>query len=101
MSKVVPLMDRRRALEQIRRLAADTGNIVFDREHASKRMIQRGITMKQVLEVIRYGQIVEGPFEDIRGGWRCTLERRVIGRDVIRVAVGFGRDARIYVITVI
>lgn len=45
-------------------------------------MIQRGITMRQILEVARKGEAVSGPTLDEWGDWRIKLRRKVAGRRV-------------------
>lgn len=73
MNKVVAFkMSGPAALKKLQQLAADSKNIVF-LKHATKRMRERKITPKQVLDALRRGRIVEGPALDLKGGWKMTL----------------------------
>jgi hypothetical protein len=66
-------------------------------------MSQRRVTLPQVLEVLREGAVVENAHQDIRGNWKCTLERVVAGDRVkVAAAVTESKDGdRVVVITVI
>jgi hypothetical protein len=50
----------------VRELAKDSGNMVFT-DHARKRMRQRHVTPRAVLECLLRGAIVEGPALGIEG----------------------------------
>lgn len=77
---------------RIHELSKNTSNLRFDHPHFRIRMIQRGITMRQVLEVLRHGNVVDGPKKDHWGDWRVKLQRKVAGRRVqVVVAVQKGR----------
>ena len=54
----------------------------FSAPHFQKRLQERRITMRQVIEVLRQGKIVDGPAKDEWGDWRVKLQRRVAGRRV-------------------
>jgi hypothetical protein len=55
---------------------------------ARKRMRERRITSKQVLDVLSKGKITEGPARGTKGDWECKLERFVAGdNDVVAVAI--------------
>jgi hypothetical protein len=57
--------------------------------HALKRMRQRHVTPKAVLECLARGVIVEGPAMGIKGDWELAIERMGAGRE------GFARHARL------
>ncbi|MCY3879011.1 MAG: DUF4258 domain-containing protein [Rhodobacteraceae bacterium] len=59
---------------------ADSQNIHASVPHFRKRMIERGITMRLVLEVLRHGN--GHPEFDEFGNWRITMRRKVAGRRV-------------------
>jgi hypothetical protein len=79
-------------------VAAESGRVFFT-AHAEKRMKQRRITRTQALTCLREGSIVEGPYRDIRGDWRCTVEKFVAG-DSVQVVVVI-EISELLVITVI
>jgi Domain of unknown function (DUF4258) len=74
-------MTRADALRRIRHLAGDSVNVVF-RPHAKAQMRRRGITPLEVLNVLRHGGITEGPALDLKGCWRCTMQRFAAGENV-------------------
>lgn len=94
---VVPRRDE--LLRKIRGLAADTVNLRFDHPHFQNRLAQRGVTMRQVLDVLRRGNPVSGPTQDKYGDWRLKLKKRSAGRRV-QVVVAIKED-HLDVITVI
>ena len=67
---------------RVHELAARTTNLRFDHPHFQLRMTQRGITMRQVLDVLRFGNVIDGPTKDQWGDWRVKLQRKVAGRRV-------------------
>ena len=86
-------------VERVRELAADTHNIRMDPPHCRSRMAERGVTMRQLLEVLRRGNGVDGPTLDEYGAHRIKLKRRVAGRRVqVVVAV---KQTHVDVVTVI
>ncbi len=78
-------------VQKVRALAAETTNLRFDHPHIQQRLAKRGITMRQVLEVLRQGSITSGPTLDEHGDWRIKLKRRVAGRRV-QVVVAVKED---------
>lgn len=86
------------ALRIIRDIAEDTERVMF-LPHAKLRQKQRRIDDSQVLMCLRKGHVVEGPFQDIKGHWRCTLRRLVAGDDV-SIVVSFNTSDRLLVIAV-
>lgn len=85
-AKVEPFpMTPEAMLRRIRELAAVDTNVRFT-ARARRRMVERGILIRQVVTVLRHGVIVEGPALNIRGNWQCTL-RRVAAGEEIHVAV--------------
>ena len=91
-------MNPRLALRMVRAAARDSARVYFT-AHARAQMRQRRITRLQVIECLLRGQITEGPAPDVRGGWRCRVERFVAG-DEVAVAVAIDQEAGIVVITV-
>ena len=82
----------------IKRLAEDSGNVVFT-NHARDRMSERKITFRHVIECLRFGRVIEGPYKSVKGDWKCTMVRAVSGIDIsTSVAVNF--DEELIIITV-
>ena len=78
--------------------------IKFSR-HALKRMIERGVTNRQVFQVInsKSSRIIEGPSQTASGSWNIVLQGHVSG-DNVRVVFDIQRcetDPGAYVVTVI
>lgn len=89
------------ALKNIKRLAADSSNI-FILEHAQKRMKKRHITLEQVIDCLRKGRIIEGPYREIGAhNWRVKLEHYVAGQHINVVAELFinNNNEKVLVIT--
>jgi hypothetical protein len=91
-------LSKPKALELVRELAANTGNVIFT-VHALKRMKLRRVTPLEVIECLRKGSIVEGPALGIKGDWELAIERMGAGRK-LRVALAIDMPKRLIVITV-
>jgi len=102
MSIVIPIkMNDADALAILRRCAVNDSK-VFICPHAKERMIERNITLKQILSCIEKGKISESPYRDIKGDWRCSIEHYTSG-NAVTVAVAFkynNNGERIVVVTV-
>lgn len=85
----------------ISEIASDSKNVILT-QHASERMVERDITLQQVLQTLRKGHIDEPAHLDIRNNWKCTL-RRVVSGKIVKVAAAVTEQGttRIVVITVI
>jgi hypothetical protein len=95
---IVPLrLTTAAALEIIRDLANDTSRIAFV-PHAKKQMRSRRINRTQVYRCLRHGTIIEGPYKDIKGSWKCTLAHFTAG-DNVKVVVAFESQECLVVIT--
>lgn len=81
----------------IRQAAADTARVSFTL-HALRRMRQRKITRRQVMQCLQQGVITEEPAPDRHGNWACHVERLVAG-DPTSVAVVIEGDGSLIVIT--
>lgn len=51
----------------------------------------------QVMACLRQGTITEGPYRDIKGSWRCAMERLIAG-DEVKVAVALDLPAGLLII---
>jgi hypothetical protein len=98
MPEITPLkMSRPVALQIIRSAAADSRVVLL--RHAKQRMVQRRISATRVLSCLLRGVITEGPAQDLRGYWRCTMERLAAGEEV-KVVVSFNSRERVLIISV-
>ena len=62
--------------------AADSLNVRMSEPHFKDRMLERGVDMRSVLEVLRTGTSVGSPELDDYGDWRIKMRRKVAGRRV-------------------
>jgi hypothetical protein len=69
-------------VQRVRLLALQSANMRMDEPHLRQRMQQRGISMRQMLEVLAEGEAIDGPRLDQYGDWRIKLARKVAGRRV-------------------
>src|SRR3954451_5953804 len=87
------------AQAEIRRLVeADLVRIL---NHARVRAPEKGkypLSAPEILAALRHGTIVEGPAENIQGGWRFTMRRRRDG-ERMEVAGVLEPGERVIVIT--
>ena len=79
-------------VERIREMAKDTDNMGVLHPHLQERMVQRGKSMRDILETVRNGEGVSGPTLDKYGSWRIKLRRFVAGRRVQLVVAIRERD---------
>jgi hypothetical protein len=68
-------------------------------KHAKARMRERGVTLVQVLKVLRDGSVVESAHQDIHGNWKCVLEKVVAG-DRVRVAAAYVQEGTAVVVVI-
>jgi hypothetical protein len=82
---------------QIRiRQLAEAGAMRWEEPHFQKRLLQRKLTMRHVLETVKKGDPVGAPSLDQWGDWRLKLKRKVAGRRV-QVVVAMKSDHFVYV----
>jgi hypothetical protein len=84
----------------VRRLAADSENVKWS-THAQERMVERGITDKTAMDVLRSGD----PKGDIEAGtnpgeWKVKMVRTVKGRREVGVVVLTVRSEHLLIKTV-
>lgn len=73
MSNLLPFpLPKKKALEIIRDIASNSGRVFYS-PHARERMVDREITMPDVMECLTRGQITEGPARMPKGDWRFTI----------------------------
>lgn len=73
-----------RAKQWLKEAAQGKRRLLFS-SHAEKRMRQRRIGRRQVLETMIHGTISEPLHQDIQGDWRCNISWHHAG---LRVTVG-------------
>lgn len=64
---------------------------VFFTSHAEERMAERQITRTQILRCLEHGTFTEGPYRDIKGNWKFTLETLSAG-DPLAVVAALDKD---------
>jgi|SRR5690606_31062783 len=74
------------AQSQVRALAQDTEAIVVT-DHAGERMEQRGITMRDLLRILRTGYVDEAPEEVREGDWKCKVTQTIGSREAGAVTI--------------
>ena len=99
----VKQMDKRRAEHAIHTIALTDSGRVYLTNHARLRDPDGGkrpLTKPEILAVLEYGRIIEGPVEDIKvaGGWKFTMARHYEGH-YYRVAGVLVPEFRVLVIT--
>jgi len=63
------------------------------------KMVDRGFSMRQVLDTMKEGTINQGPKRDEYGDWRCRIRKRHAGR-LVRVIVAIHNMDFLFVISV-
>ena len=96
--KVVQLpFPRHKVRDEIARIAReDTSQVVF-LDHANDRKGQRDITSRQILNVLKDGNLIDGPnwCTEVERGWRCKLSRVTAGVSIAVVAKLVERDTSV------
>ena len=63
-------------------LAVDSAKVRMRLPHFRQKLIERDITTRLVLEVLRHGTVRGQPRIDEFGDWRITMRRKVAGRRI-------------------
>ncbi len=71
----------------VKELSKDSSKVFFDAPHNQQRMRERKVTIRQVFDVLRFGEGIDGPTLDRYGDWRIKLARYTAGRTVQVVVV--------------
>ena len=85
-----PHVSRPDALRKIRELAADSANVVAGPEYPW-RAVKRKLNWHDVIRALQRDSIVEGPYLDQKGCWRCRLERFAAGEELTVIVSICGR----------
>lgn len=74
----------------VNRLASESSGNVILTDHAKERMQERNVTFKHIITCLQKGRVIEGPYLDLKGCWKCTMVRAVSGLEITVVtAVDF------------
>lgn len=84
--------------KQIQEAAVHSDRVKLTR-HASERMEERGIVMREVLDVLRRGTFAEPPAPSLKAPGH--VEARMEGRQGVQVVIGFAPDGDPIVLNVI
>ena len=93
-----PDVQRRWAIDRVRELAVSTNKINWT-THFLERADEREITLRQVITVMRRGELAEDPVRDEYGGWKVTLKRHCAGQ-LVRVVVAISDTNELFIVTV-
>lgn len=73
MTHLLPFpLSKKKAREIIREISEKSERVFYSR-HARSRMIEREISMPDVMDCLRRGQITGGPYRAPGGDWRFTV----------------------------
>lgn len=67
--------------------------------HAKQRALQRGFTDLQVYRCLEIGNMVDGPFRNVKGNWEASFEGTVAG-DAMRVGAALHLETLEYVLVI-
>jgi hypothetical protein len=82
--------------------AVNSDDVEFEKRHCLKRMRQRNISPRQVLDCLRKGVITEGPYVDQKSGeWKVNITRCPPGEELTCSVVLLWEEKRLRVITVL
>jgi hypothetical protein len=87
-------------LKMVREAAADSQNVGFGR-HARERLEQRGITDREAIQVLRFGEL-KGAIEagSERGEWKCKVVAPIRGTREVGVVTIVLVSGKLFVKTV-
>ena len=71
---------------KIRELSNCTSKLHWS-EHALERMLERDVSTRQVLNVIRQGKARRAPVQDESGDWRVTVRKHSAAGQTVEVAL--------------
>ena len=88
-------------LRKLRAIALDSDRVVLT-PHAKRRMRERRINMRQVLNCVRHGRIAEPAHLTIYGDWKATVEHQYAGERVsVAVAIECQEDGELAVVVTV
>ena len=74
-------------VRRTKKLAINSENVFWDNPHVRLRAKERGVTSRQMFDVLRNGKGIDGPILDKYGDWRIRMKRFSAGRTVQVVVV--------------
>jgi Domain of unknown function (DUF4258) len=88
------------AQERVRWISWHSENVIFT-DHAQERMEERGISMPEVLEVLRCGYVDDPPIREIHGDWKCKVTMKYqTGRTIGVVTVIMDAASELIIVTI-
>lgn len=87
------------AVEKIHKIAEKSENVFLMSGHAKERSKERKASSRQIFDVLRNGQGVDGPKLDEYGDWRIKMKHYTCGR-YVQVVVALKKNS-VIVVTVI
>lgn len=91
----MPVPTAGQMLSRIREMV-EQGKMQWDEPHFRQRLVERQLSMRQILETAKKGTPVGSPRLDEWGDWRLKLKRKVAGRRV-QVVVAMKSDHFVFV----
>ena len=82
MSQIKPFKPRESSVRLWLKEAGEGKRRLLISVHAVKRMKERRIGRRQVLETLKHGTISEPLHQDVRGDWRCNVSWRYAGERI-------------------
>lgn len=74
-----------KAQEIVREAAASANERIFITPHALRRMRERKISRKQVIECLAKGKVIEDPVLSLKGNWEFSMKWICAGQQVTTV----------------
>lgn len=92
---LLPFIKPQEVEAEIRRLARDSSIDVIILDHARMRMLEREITDRQIFNVLKNGDLIDGAKWDAEKerGWKCKFRRVTAGVEVTVVAKLIKRES--------
>jgi Domain of unknown function (DUF4258) len=87
------------AQQRVRQIAWESGDVIFT-GHAEQRMEERGISIPEVLELLRGGYIDDPPRLEVEGEWKCKVAAKLRGRTAGVVTVILDEAGQLIIVTV-
>lgn len=81
----LPTTSKAEARQRVAEIACDSTGFVFIHDHCELRMAERGVTRRQVMQVLRTGELVGKVRWDTKEerGWKMTLTRISAGAEIV------------------
>jgi hypothetical protein len=94
-----PGLSTESAQKRVRQIAWESGDVIFT-HHAEERMKDRGISVPEVLEILRGGYIDDPPRLEVEGEWKCKVTANLRGRTAGVVTVILDEEGQLIIVTV-